>query len=63
LNEVGIENTPLGEPFRDSRPLIWASKLVPALQRRLIIMTIYLIAAAVVICGCLFFFMRARSRD
>jgi len=26
-------------------------------------MTIYLIAAAVVICGCLFFFMRTRSRD
>jgi len=24
---------------------------------------IYLIAAAVVVCGCLFFLMRARSRD
>jgi len=62
LNEVGIERHPLGEPFRDGRPLIWAWKLVPALERRLT-MTIYLIVAAVVVCGCLFFFMRARSRD
>jgi hypothetical protein len=62
LNEVGIEKHPLGESFRDGRALIWASKLIWTLERRLV-MIIYLIAAAVVICGCLFFFMRARSRD
>jgi hypothetical protein len=35
------------------------------LNRRTLIVTIaiYLIAAAVVVCGCLFFIMRARSRD
>jgi hypothetical protein len=32
-------------------------------ERNLIVTAIYLIAAALVVCGCLFFIMRARPRD
>jgi hypothetical protein len=32
-------------------------------EREAFMTIIYLIVAAVVVCGCLFFFMRARSRD
>ena len=51
------------ESFCDGGPLIGASTLEVGRNGRLIMtIAIYLIAAAVVICGCIFF-MRARSRD
>jgi hypothetical protein len=42
---------------------MYASTSPSSRTGRLIMTIIYLVAAAVVVCGCLFFLMRARSRD
>jgi hypothetical protein len=52
----------LRESFCDRGPLMYVSTLGRP-EREAFMTIIYLIVAAVVVCGCLFFFMRARSRD
>jgi hypothetical protein len=50
----------LENPFRDGIPLIYMSTLDRPERRPIITIAI---AAAVVICGCVFFIMRVRSGD
>jgi hypothetical protein len=52
-------------PFRAGTPLIRASTSVDRNGRFAMTVVVYLIAAAVILCACLFFFarVRARSRD
>jgi len=42
---------------------MYVSHSIDRNRRALVTIVLYLIAAAVVVCGCLFVIMRARSRD
>jgi hypothetical protein len=57
-----------GESFSPHGPLICAPpngeriRVIPT-EGAIVSIVIYLIAAAVIVCGCIFFIGRARSRD